>query len=55
MTLRTGDDRSPRRDVMEQLRATGWPPSNTGVQAPLPQLTVAVIGTLASLSQCDTV
>lgn len=57
MILRTDDDRSPKRDVMVQLHnlwATGWPHS-TGVRAPLPQLTVAVTGTLASLSQCDTV
>lgn len=57
MILRTDDDRSPKRDVMVQLHnpwATGWPPSSTGVRAPLPQLTVAVTGTLASLSQCDT-
>lgn len=58
MILRTDDDRSPRRDVMVQLCnpwATGWLPSNTGVISALPQLTVAVHGTLASLSQYDTV
>lgn len=43
MTLRTDDERSPR-DVTAQFhnpRATGWPPTNMGVSAPLPQPLVA--------------